>query len=240
VNRSGDESDPLETGLGAIHHSLEGCPDAAALTGFAAQSLPSDQADRIRAHVSGCGVCDSLLEGLRRFDDPLTDTPPGWAAAERRLRARVFPRPPWRRWFLHPAAAYGIALIAVIVAVIPSRRPVSQPVVAPSAFSSPVDLQSLRAIDVSTTRGAVPNVNLGSEDGLVYLSFVVDIHRGLRYEASLDRGAAKVVTSSDGKGNFALLVTRDGLSPGAHHLVVTEINPASAKVERSFDFPFQH
>jgi len=240
MNRGENEFDPLERWFGSSRRGLGPCPSAEVLAGFAAQSLEPDEADRIRAHVSMCGVCDSLVEGLRRFDDPVTETPLGWAATERRLRARVFPRPR-RLWLLHPAVAYGISLAAVIVAVIavrhpPSERPASPTMVAPRA----TELQSVRMIDLNNTRGAgVPRFTLGSGDRFAILSFLIDIHPAFHYEASLDGRTAQAVASSDGKGNFAVLVSRDLLGAGPHCLTVAEINPASGKVERSLDFHFQ-
>jgi hypothetical protein len=137
---------------------------------------------------------------------------------------------------LHPAVAYGVALAAVIVAAVPLRRPTPPTVVAPS----PIQMQSLRVIDLNTTRGdGVLHFTLGSEDKYVLLSFLIDTRPGFRYEASLDGRTAQSVVSSDGKGNFAVLVSRDLLIPGAHRLTVTEKDAASGKVERPFEFAFQ-
>jgi hypothetical protein len=235
LNRGEDEFDPLEA-LAAMRRRAGSCPNAATLAGFADDSLLPDEADDVRAHVSVCGICDSLVESLRNFDHPVTSSLPGWAATERRLRERVFPKPHWWRWVLHPAVAYGLLLATVIVTVTPFRRAVSPTAVAPSR----IEMQSVRTIDLNTTRGAgAPHVPLGSADGFVLLSFLIDTHRGFLYEASLDGGKTQDVESSDGNGNFAVLVNRGLLSPGAHRLTVTEVDPASGKVERSLDFPFQ-
>jgi hypothetical protein len=248
VNHGEYEFDPLEAAIGALRGWMGACPNAAALAGYAADSLPPVEAARMRAHVSACGICDSLVEGLRNFDDPAVDTSPGWAARERRLRARVFPKPRWRRWAMHPAVAYGVALAAVMVAVIPVRRPALPTAVAPGPIAAPgptvapgtIEMQSLRVIDLNTLRGGgVVPFTLDSRDRWVLLSFLIDIRPGFHYQASLDGRTAQAVVSSDGKGNFAVLVNRDLLGPGAHRLTVAEINPASGKVERPFDFPFQ-
>jgi hypothetical protein len=240
MNSDEDEFDAMGAGFGAMRRGLDVCPNAAALAGFAADSLPSDEAARVRAHVSMCGVCDSLVESSRHFDDPVAGTPPGWTATERRLRGKVFPRS--RRWLvLNLAVAYGIALTAVIIAVMPVRHPASSTPASPATVApTPIELQSLRTIDLNTARGGgAEPVTLGSEDGFALLSFLIDIHPGFRYEASLDGRTAQPVASSDGKGNFAVLASRDLLSPGAHSLTITEINPSTGKVERSLDFPFQ-
>jgi hypothetical protein len=245
MSDSDDKFDPLDATLGAMRHGLGPCPDAAALAGFAAQTLPSDEATRVQAHVSMCGICDSLVESLKHFDDPLSALP-DWASTERRLRVKVFPRQRRWSWLLHPAVAYGVALAAVTVAFVPVRHkafptPVSPAPAQPTIVApGTTELQSLRTIDLNTTRGArVPHFALGSGDRLVLLSFLIDVHPGFHYEASLDGRTAQSVTSSDGKGNFAVLVNRELLGPGSHDLKVAEIEPASGKSERSFDFSFQ-
>jgi hypothetical protein len=101
-------------------------------------------------------------------------------------------------------------------------------------------MESLRTIDLNVTRGAdARHFALDERDRFVLLSFLIDIRPGLRYEASLDGQTAQTVVSSDGKGNFAVRVSRDLLGPGTHRLTVNEIDPASGKVERPFEFPFQ-
>ncbi len=236
MNRGENEFDPLEAGLGAARRGLGACPGAEALAGFAAGSLPTDEAARIQAHVAACGVCDSLVESLHEFDEPVTATPPGWAPTERRLRARVFPKPRWWRWVLHPAVAYGIALAAVIVAVIPDRHPASPTLPAPITIAG----ESVPTIDLNLTRGAeAPHIPPGVGNKLLLLSFLIDIHPGLHYSASLDGGNTREVVSIDGKGNFAVLFSRNLLGPGRHRLTVIEINPATGKTERSLEFAFQ-
>jgi hypothetical protein len=235
VNGSENDFDPLQAGLGRMSREAGACPNAETLAAFAANLLPPDESSRIQAHVSACGICDSLVEDLRGFDDPATETMPGWAMTERRLRKRVFPKPRWWSWVLHPAVAYGITLATVTVAALAIRLPAAQAVIAPS----PIEMQSLRTIDLNTERGGgVPQPALDSGDKLVLLSFLIDVHPAFRYQASLDGHASQTVLSSDGRGNFEVLVSRDLLGSGAHRLTVTEIDPASGKVERSFAFPF--
>ena len=183
MNPGENELDALEAGIGEMRRGLGACPNAAALAGYAANSPPPGEAALIRAHVAACGVCDSLVESLRNFDGPVVDTSPGWAALERRLRARVFPKARWRLWVLHPAVAYGVALVAVMVAVIPVRRPAIPTVVAPGQIVAPgpIEMQSLRTIDLNTTRGGVLPFTLDSRDRFVLLSFLIDVHPGFRY-----------------------------------------------------------
>ena len=229
------EFEPLEPGLRSLRRWLGGCPSAEALTGFLAGNLPAEETAAIRDHVAICGVCDGLLEGLKAFDEPVADVP-GWAAAERRMRARVFPRPRWQALLLHPAVAYACAAIAVAAALWPCREP---PVPAAPAAATVLAMESVRTVDLNVIRrGEARRAALTPQDRFVLLSFLVDTHPGFQYAASLDGGPPKDVTSDDGKGTFSLLFSRDALAPGRHRLTVTEIDPASQKTERSLEFPF--
>jgi hypothetical protein len=236
MNHGELEPDPLDAGLNAMRARLGECPGASALADFAAGSLPSEEAERIGAHVSLCGICDSLVERLRSFDEPAAGNPPGWADAEGHLRARVFPRPRWQTMLLHPAMAYGLALAAVVVAIVPRRHPA--PATPPAATA--IAMESVRTIDLDLTRGGEdPRFAVGPGDKFLLLSFVIDIHPALHYTASLDGGPMREVVSTDGKGNFALLFSRDLLGAGRHRLAVAELDPGSGKTERRFEFAFQ-
>ncbi len=210
------------------------CPGAETLADFAAGSLPPGEAARIRSHIAACGICDSLVERLRHFDEPVGVGPPGWAATERRLRSRVFPKPRWQVILLHPAVAYGIALAAVIVAAVPGRHPASP--IPPAAAA--IAMESVRTIDLNVTRG-VPSFAPDQSEKFLLLSFLIDIHPALHYAVSLDGSPAREVVSSDGKGNFAVLFSRAVLGAGSHRLTVIETDPRSGKTERSLEFPFQ-
>ena len=235
MSRGDSEFEPLEPGLRSLRRRLSECPGAESLTGFLAGSLAAEEAAAIRDHVAICGVCDGLLEGLKAFDEPVTDAP-GWVGAERRMRAKVFPRPRWRAMLLHPAVAYACAAIAVAAALWPRHQPATP---APPAASA-IAMESVRTIDLNVVRrGGAAHAALTPRDRFVLLSFLVDTHPGFRYAASLDGGPAKDVVSDDGKGNFSLLFIRDALRPGQHHLTVTETDPASQKTERSIEFPFE-
>ena len=234
---SSDEAgfDPLEGSLGARLRRSGECPSAEALAGFAADSLPPGETSRIQSHVRVCGVCDSLLERLRHLDEPVAGDPPGWSATDRRLRSRFFPKARWQRILLHPAVAYGIALSALAIAVVPDRH--RAPAAPPSATA--IAMESVRTIDLNVTRGDGIQGAIDPMEKFLLLSFLIDIRPGFHYAASLDGGPTREVASSDGRGNFTLLFSRDVLSAGRHRLMVAEINPGSGKAERSFDFAFQ-
>jgi hypothetical protein len=234
---SGDEAefDPLEGGLGGRLPPLAECPGAEALAAFAANSLPPGETSRIQSHVAACGVCDSLVERLRHFDEPAASDPPGWSATRRRLHSRAFPGNGVQKILLHPSVAYGIALCAVAAAVVSGRRIPPAP---PPATA--IAMESVPTIDLNVTRGGdVPRLAVDPGARFLLLSFLIDTHPLFHYAASLDGGPASEVATSDGKGNFNVLVSRGLLGAGRHRLTVTEIDPISGKAERSFDFAFQ-
>jgi hypothetical protein len=229
------EFEPLEPSLRSLLRRLSECPSAESLTGFQAGSLAAEEAAAIRDHVAICGVCDGLLMGLKEFNEPVADVP-GWAGAERRMRAKVFPRPRWRAMLLHPAMAYGCAVLAVAAALWPRHQPATPAPLATSALA----MESVRTLDLNVVRrGGVARAALAPQHRFILLSFLVDTRPGFRYAASLDGGPAKDVVSDDGKGNFSLLFSRDALRSGQHRLTVTEANAASRKTERSIEFPFE-
>jgi hypothetical protein len=236
MNRDEAEFDPLEGGLGTMLPRLCQCPGAEALAGFAVNSLPPDETSRIQSHVSACGICDSLVERLRHFDAPIATDPPGWSATQRRLRSRAFPKHRSQTKLLHPTVAYGIALCAVVATVVSGRHRV--PVARPPATA--IAMESVPTIDLNVTRGGgVPRLAVDPRGKFLLLSFLIDIHPAFHYAASLDGGPNGEVVTSDGKGNFNVLFSRELLGAGRHRLTVTEINPASGKAARSFDFAFQ-
>lgn len=212
------------------------CPSAEALARFAINALPPGETSRIQLHVSTCGICDGLMESLRRFDQPVAGNGPEWSATDGRLRSRVFPKPRSRKLLLHPGVADGIALSVGVAAFVSGRHRV--PAMLPAATT--IAMESVQTIDLNVTRGGgVPRFAADPLGKFLLLSFLIDIHPAFHYAASLDGGPTREVVTSDGKGNFSVLFSRDVLGAGRHRLTVTEINPESGKAERSFDFAFQ-
>jgi hypothetical protein len=100
------------------------CPDDETLIAFREDALPSDQAQRIEAHVRLCGTCQVAIEMLKRFDACVAGDlpePPDWPEVEKRSRERFYAFLKQQRaslperqsfWgklkgvFLHPAFAY--------------------------------------------------------------------------------------------------------------------------------------
>lgn len=231
----GAESDPLRPHLSAVRARPGQCPSAEVLVSFASDSLPVEQTEAIRSHLNGCGLCDSLVERIRQFD---AEEAPSLVPVpdEQRLRSKVFPKPRWRMILLHPATAYAAALVAMLFAILPARRE-------KSSIPTPVpttSLASVRILDLNLTRGTQEHrFALGPADRFLLFAFLIDIRPAFHYAASLDGGTSREISSTDGKGNFALLYSRDLLGKGSHRLTVTETNPQSSKTERSFEFTFE-
>jgi hypothetical protein len=100
------------------------CPENDALIAYQEQTLSSDQAEPITAHVRFCGSCQLGLQMLERYERLETEElpePPNWPDVEKRSRERFAAflkqqpapapeRPSFfdrlRSVFLHPAVAY--------------------------------------------------------------------------------------------------------------------------------------
>jgi hypothetical protein len=199
------------------------CPQKETLVALASGELPAEEAASIRAHVAVCGACDAMLVRLRKFEEAKAGDLPvdAW---EERSRAKVFLARSWRQ----AVAMAGYALAAGVLVCgylgwLPWRngqRPL------PS-------WEAVESIDLNRVRGGVTPLGLKSSSRYVILSFFVDIRLDLRYEAVLDGGEEKSITSYDGLGNFNLVVNRQLLSPGRHVLTVREANL------RTLEFPFE-
>ncbi len=214
----------LERGFAGMRARRGPCPAAEKLAGLASHELPADEAASIRAHVVVCGTCDAMLVRLRKFEEAKGGALPV-DGREEGMRAKVFLGRLVRRGAI-AAAGYAVAAGALVcwyLGLLP-RRNVERAVPSWEAVEG-VDLNRVRG-------GAAPLTGRGSSQ-FVILSFFVDIRPDLHYEAVLDGGETKSVTSYDGLGNFHLVVDRRLLGPGRHVLKVREGNL------RTLEFPFE-
>jgi len=214
----------LDRGFAGMRARRGPCPAAEKLGGLASGELPADEAASIREHIAVCGACDAMLVRLRRFEEAKTGDLPV-KAREERMRAKVFLA---RRGTTGAVALAGYAVAAGVLVcgylgLLP-RRNVEQAV--PS-------WEAVESIDLNRVRGGVAPFPGKASSQFVILSFFVDMRPDLRYEAVLDGGEAKSVTSYDGVGNFHLVVDRRLLGPGRHVLTVREANLRT--VEFSFE-----
>jgi hypothetical protein len=69
------------------------CPDNDTLIACHEQTLPSDQAQKVAAHIQLCGTCQIAMNMLKRFDDLMAGElpePPDWPEVEKRSRERFY------------------------------------------------------------------------------------------------------------------------------------------------------
>lgn len=197
----------LERGFAALRARRGPCPPAEKLGGLAAGELAADEAQAVREHVALCGACDAMLVRLRGFEGAAREE------REERIRRKVFPRRRGGR--LLAMAGYAIAAgvaIGAYLGVIP-RRAVDPPGPAWDAVET---------LDLNLVRGAPATAPARASSRYVVLSFFVDIRPDLGYEAALDGGPPKRITSYDRVGNFHLVVDRRLLGAGRHVLTVRE------------------
>ena len=214
----------LERGFADMWARRGPCPEAEKLAALASGELPAEEASSILAHVAVCGGCDAVLVRLRRFEEAKADDAPV-DAREERMRAKVFPA---RRGTTVAVAVAGYAVAAAVLVcgylgVLPRR------IVKPADPS----WEAVETIDLNRVRGGEAPLVVKTPSQFVVLSFLVDIRSDLRYEAALDGGEAKTVTSYDGMGNFHLVVDRRLLGAGRHVLTVREGSL------RTVEFPFE-
>jgi len=220
----GEFEKALERGFAGMRARRGPCPAAEKLAGLASGELPVDEAASIRAHVAVCGACDAMLVRLRKFEEAKADDLPV-DAREERMRAKVFLGRRVRRGAV-AVAGYAVAagvLVCGYLGLLP-RRNVERTV--PS-------WDTVESIGLNRVRGGAAPLAAKASSRFVILSFFVDIRPDLRYEAVLDGGEAKSVTSYDGVGNFHLVVDRRLLGTGRHVLTVREGNL------RTVEFPFE-
>jgi hypothetical protein len=214
----------LERGFADMRARRSPCPLAEKLAALASGDLPEAEAESIRAHVALCGVCDAMLVRLRHFEEAKAGDFPV-EAREERMRAKVFRARWWTRGGF-AALGYAVAAGALVCGYLGwlPQRNVERAV--PS-------WEAVESIDLNRVRGGGAPLGLRSSSPYAILSFFVDIRPDLHYEALLDGGEAKSITSHDGLGNFHLVVDRRLLSPGRHVLTVREANV------RTVEFPFE-
>jgi hypothetical protein len=233
----------LQAAFHRMRDARGACPAPETLASYLRDSLAANERERVERHIAGCGLCDCLLEKLQSFEAPSpAEIPVNWPPAERRMRRRVFAQAgTWWRGMLQflakPVLGYGVAVVALGWAYwsFPEHR-LEAP--APPPAAPPAALERVRSIDLNVKRGATSKSAADADEQRILLSFFVPVRPGFRYRAAIDRGDAVDIASYDGIGNFHLLCNGAQVRPGKHLLTVTEINPATAKTERSVDFEF--
>lgn len=226
------EFDPsIVESLRRLRQSRGECPAAEQLTAFAEGSLAEPEATLVERHVERCGLCDSVVVGLRGFAEDAADlTDEEWRASERRIGTLLFPpKPsPGRRvagWLWNPVAGYALAACACVVLVVASR---SQPAKPGTAWLRPAE-----SIDLRGTRSAEGQSEIGL---FVVLTFFVPMRPDWTYEASIDGRAPRRIAGDDGQGNVAMAFPAAEVAKGPHRLVVKGVGPGGQRDEWPFEF----
>ena len=61
----------------ALRRQKGSCPETDTLNRFLAGDLPEGEAEQVKSHISACGVCDLLVEKMKRFEEVAAhDAPP--------------------------------------------------------------------------------------------------------------------------------------------------------------------
>jgi hypothetical protein len=61
----------------ALRRQKGHCPETDTLNRFLAGDLPEGEAEKVKSHISACGVCDLLVEKMKRFEEVAAhDAPP--------------------------------------------------------------------------------------------------------------------------------------------------------------------
>lgn len=227
--------------LRAVGRAKGECPSTELLAKFLGGDLAGEDSARITGHLASCGICDSLVERMRRFDDP-----EAWQEADQRLAQR-FDRFLGRQryWVFSVLSRPWLAYAMVLLLAYPAyrglvRRPI-EPKGAPTPSSGPTGLESAKVLQLDATRSAGGSeVALTEQDKVFILSFFVPIRNGLRYSAEIVDPAGRVIAaqpeiaSYDGKGNFYLVCDRQSFPSGQYVLTVKE----SGGANREFRFLF--
>jgi putative zinc finger protein len=226
--------------LRAVGRTKGECPSTELLAKFLEGDLAGEDSAEITSHLASCGICDSLVERMRRFDDP-----EAWQEADRRLAQRFDrflsrQRPLVLSILSGPWLAYAMALLLIYPAYRGLvRRPIEQRGAPPS--SGPAGLASAKVLQLDATRSAGGSeVALTERDKVFILAFFVPIRNGLRYSAEIVNPAGRIIAaqpeiaSYDGRGNFYLVCARQQFISGQYVLTVKE----SGGANREFRFQF--
>ena len=255
-----------EEGFESIRKSKGTCPETGWLSKFLSGELPEEQSAGIQAHVASCGVCDSLLERMRQFDQAAEENQPALSAEESAVERRVANQFARKRlpvlgraarlffsFLRRPVFAYVVVLLLLYPAYLgvflrprlPKEVAPVQERPTPPPPSPAID--SARHFDLNQVRGAGAtgaDIPLTERDRSFILSFFVPIRAGFEYRADIFDEAGKTVvtqsqlTSSDGKGNFYLICNPQRFSRGTYLLTIQEVEPLSNKTARRFQFRF--
>jgi hypothetical protein len=238
VDDKGGFDTNLQRAMRDLNENAGECPSAEVLEAYARGGLPTGEKTAIQKHLTGCGICELVVERLRTLDVP------DWKATERNLREGLGiasdAKPAWRRIIWNPAPAYALAMAMAIWLGVAHRTPAPTPLGIPApqaAISAPTVLKF-----EPETRGGVRVTRLPGQghSDTVLLTFFIPIQKGCRYSATIRSvsggtvAPTQEVASQNGLGDFYLTCDTRLFGAGDYVLQVTE----SGGKNRGFGFPF--
>ena len=131
------------------------CWSEGALRAYLDRELPSEEMQRVAAHLGECTVCDCLcteLAARAAHVSALMELLPEWSASIPRPATRREIRPMWRRNWIGIAAAVA-ACLALAVYLLPERNPrkavvVPAPVAAPPPVMAAVEAMASAPVEM--------------------------------------------------------------------------------------------
>lgn len=205
------------------------CPEAEDLIRYKRHELSTEEMLRMKKHVDICGSCDCVLVQLSEFD--------------------FGPEASWReslkRFFLHPALAYGLALALLYPAYrgLFQSAPVDEKVIDGTGSAMDFDLGQ-GSVTRSTTPGEEIVVALHPAERFFILTFFVPVRNGYRYEMEIqnEQGIvidSKRIRSRDSIGNFSIVATASLFPDGNYKLAVKEVDSAKKAIKNEYSFDFR-
>jgi hypothetical protein len=238
-DKGGFDTD-LRRALRELNENVGECPSAEVLEAYARGRLPTGEITAIRKHLTGCGICELVVERLQTLDVP------DWRATEKKLRKGLGiasdAQPAWRRILWNPVPAYALAAALAISLGITRRTPVPAPPGMP-APQAVIGVPTVLSFQPETRGGFhVTRPAAQGRSDIVLLKFFVPIRKGSTYLATILSGSGVVVApkqdvvSQNGLGDFYLTCDGRLLGTGDYVLRVKE----SGGENRGFEFPFQY
>ena len=205
------------------------CPSSDDLIRYQRHEISTEEMLHIKKHIDACGLCDSIVVQLSELD----------SAPETSWQESL------KRFLLHPALAYGIALALFY----PAYR---------GLFHSSKDTQKIldgtsSAMDFDLGQGSVTRSNSSDKKTVVHLSpterffiltFFVPVRNTHQYEMEIrnEQGVlidSKEIHSRDSVGNFSVVAATSLFQDGTYSLTVKERETTNGVIKNEYSFHFR-
>jgi len=243
-SRLDDIPGPIQRALREMMAERGDCPGSEKLIAFHDRLLPAEEILQVRQHVEMCGLCDSRIAAMARFDSVTKPT-------EEKDRLMIV-----RRFFLSPALAY----LFVLALIYPAYRGIFQePEVKEKIVTRtktiPMPVEAVAAArdfslgEATRQRSggveSIPIIELSPQEKFFILSFFLPVHPSHQYEMEItdDKGgvltSADRIMSRDALGNFSIVASSKLFPDNLYTLKVLESEEGSGRLIDTYSFPFQ-